>query len=105
MGDIMAMERDLLMLSQMPNQPLMLMLMLMPLLGMVPMAMVAMVLVMEDMLDTMEDIHTDTDIADTGERRRGLLMPSLQLMLMPMPMPTLGMDITDMDIVHMGMDT
>merc|ERR1711931_11948 len=79
------------------------MLMLMPLLGMVPMAMVAMVLVIEDMVDTMamEDIHTDTDIADTGEKRRGLLMPSLQLMLML----TLGMDITDMDIVHMGMDT
>merc|ERR1711931_58277 len=83
------------------------MLMLMPLLGMVPMAMVAMVLVIEDMVDTMamEDIHTDTDIADTGEKRRGLLMPSLQLMLMLMPMLTLGMDITDMDIVHMGMDT
>merc|ERR1719376_65723 len=78
------------------------MLMLMPLLGMVPM-----VLVIEDMVDTMamEDIHTDTDIADTGEKRRGLLMPSLQLMLMLMPMLTLGMDITDMDIVHMGMDT
>merc|ERR1711970_69770 len=78
------------------------MLMLMPLLGMV-----AMVLVMEDMVDTMamEDIHTDTDIADTGEKRRGLLMPSLQRMLMLMPMLTLGMDITDMDIVHMGMDT
>merc|ERR1739838_701689 len=76
------------------------MLMLMPLLGMVPM-----VLVIGDMVDTMamEDIHTDTDIADTGEKRRGLLMPSLQLMLMQML--TLGMDITDMDIVHMGMDT
>merc|ERR1712168_964272 len=45
------------------------MLMLMPLLGMVPMAMVAMVLVIED-------------IVDTGERRRGLLMPPLMPMLM-----------------------
>merc|ERR1719233_1122960 len=51
---------------------------------------------MPDHMDTMED---------TGERRGGLLMPSLQLMLMLMPMPTLGMDIMDMDIVHMGMDT
>merc|ERR1712168_979529 len=87
------------MLNQMPNLPLM----LMPLLGTVPMAMV---LVIEDMVDTMDmDIHTDTDtdMADTGERRRGLLMLSLQLMLMPMP--TLGMDITDMDVVHMVMDT
>merc|ERR1711955_21384 len=41
---------------------------------------------MPDLMDTMED---------TGERRRGPLMPSLQLMLMLMP--TLGMDITDMD--------
>merc|ERR1719260_273269 len=100
--DIMAMAKDLLMLSQMPNQLLMLMLMLM--LGTVPMAMV---LVMEDIVDTMVDTmpdHMDID-TDTGERRRGLLMPSLQLMLMPMPMPTLGMDITDMHIVHMGMDT
>merc|ERR1719233_2055882 len=55
---------------------------------------------MVDIEDTMAD-HMDMD---TGERRRGLLMPSLQLMLMPMPMPTLGMDITDMHIVHMGMD-
>merc|ERR1712223_1495397 len=96
--DIMAMAKDLLMLSQMPNQLLMLMLMLM--LGTVPMAMV---LVIEDMVDTMVDTmpdHMDID-TDTGERRRGLLMPSLQLMLMPMP--TLGMDITDMHIVHMGM--
>merc|ERR1712168_609675 len=46
---------------------------------MVLMAMVAMVLVIED---TMEDIHTDTDMADTGERRRGLLMPPLMPMLM-----------------------
>merc|ERR1712243_105865 len=38
---------------------------------------------MPDPMDTMED---------TGERRRGPLMPSLQLMLMLMP--TLGMDIT-----------
>merc|ERR1712055_499560 len=53
------------------------------------------------MVDTMPD-HMDMD-TDTGERRRGLLMPSLQLMLMPMQMPTLGMDTTDMDIVHMGM--
>merc|ERR1719187_2349300 len=53
------------------------------------------------MVDTMPD-HLDMD---TGERRRGLLMPSPQLMLMPMLMPNLGMDITDMDIVHMGMDT
>merc|ERR1712012_555062 len=46
---------------------------------------------MPDLMDTMED---------TGERRRGPLMPSLQLM------PTLGMDITDMDMdtVH-TMDT
>merc|ERR1712121_297223 len=50
---------------------------------------------MPDLMDTMED---------TGERRRGPLMPSLQLMLMPMPMPSLGMDITDMDTVH-TMDT
>merc|ERR1719233_1063740 len=50
---------------------------------------------MPDHMDTMED---------TGERRRGLLMPRLQPMLMPMLMPTLGMDITDMGIVHMGMD-
>merc|ERR1712243_337113 len=44
---------------------------------------------MPDLMDTMED---------TGERRRGPLMPSL--------MPTLGMDITDMDMdtVH-TMDT
>merc|ERR1712122_440386 len=50
---------------------------------------------MPDLMDTMED---------TGERRRGPLMPSLQLMLMLMP--TLGMDITDMDMdtVH-TMDT
>merc|ERR1712122_420858 len=46
---------------------------------------------MPDLMDTMED---------TGERRRGPLMPSLQLMLMP----SLGMDITDMDTVH-TMDT
>merc|ERR1712226_184170 len=94
--DIMAMAKDLLMLSQMPNQLLML--------STVPMAIV---LVIEDMVDTMVDTmpdHMDID-TDTGERRRGLLMPSLQLMLMPMPMPTLGMDITDMHIVHMGMDT
>merc|ERR1712158_283292 len=74
--DIMAMAKDLLMLSQMPNQLLMLMLML----GTVPMAMV---LVMEDIVDTMVDTmpdHMDID-TDTGERRRGLLMPSLQLML------------------------
>merc|ERR1712002_260497 len=44
---------------------------------------------MPDLMDTMED---------TGERRRGPLMPSLQLM------PSLGMDITDMDTVH-TMDT
>merc|ERR1719328_224094 len=50
---------------------------------------------MPDLMDTMED---------TGERRRGPLMPSLPLMLMLMP--TLGMDITDMDMdtVH-TMDT
>merc|ERR1719397_1830057 len=99
----MAMARDLLMLSQMPSLLLMLMLMLM--LGTVPMAMVAMVLVIEDMVDTMDmSDHTDID-TDTGERRRGLLMPSLHLMLTPMLIPTLGMDITDMDIVHMGTDT
>merc|ERR1712088_278900 len=72
--DTMAMAKDLLMLSQMPNQLLMLMLMLMP--GTVPMAMV---LVMEDIVDTMVDTmpdHMDID-TDTGERRRGLLMPSL----------------------------
>merc|ERR1719327_1056021 len=49
---------------------------------------------MPDLMDTMED---------TGERRRGPLMPSLQLMLMPMP--SLGMDITDMDTVHTMEDT
>merc|ERR1712243_376067 len=48
---------------------------------------------MPDLMDTMED---------TGERRRGLLMQSLPLMLMLMP--TLGMDITDMDTAH-TMDT
>merc|ERR1711970_1201937 len=90
-------ERDLLMLSQMPNQPLMLK--LMPLLGMVPMAMVAMVLVIEDIVDTM-DIHTDTDIADTGERRRGLLMPSLQLMLM-LTLTTSDTMVLVLDTVHM----
>merc|ERR1712055_775488 len=53
----------------------------------------------EDMVDTMGmPDHMDT-MEDTGERRRGLLMPSPLLMLMPMPMPTLGMDTTD--IVHM----
>merc|ERR1712117_725625 len=46
---------------------------------------------MPDLMDTMED---------TGERRRGPLMPSLQLMLML----SLGMDITDMDTAH-TMDT
>merc|ERR1719233_2537400 len=51
---------------------------------------------MEDMPDRMD---MDT-MEDTGERRRGLLMPSPQLMLMPMPMPTLGMDITDMDTME-----
>merc|ERR1719499_2288068 len=48
---------------------------------------------MPDLMDTMED---------TGERRRGPLMPSLPLMLMLMP--SLGMDITDMDTAH-TMDT
>merc|ERR1739838_654668 len=78
------------------------MLMLMPLLGMVPMAMVAMVLVIEDMVDTMamEDIHTDTDIADTGERRRGLLMPPLMPMLM-LTLTTSDTMVLVLDTVHM----
>merc|ERR1712168_1490172 len=74
------------------------MLMLMPLLGMVPMAMVAMVLVIEDIVDTM-DIHTDTDIADTGERRRGLLMPPLMPMLM-LTLTTLDTMVLVLDTVH-----
>merc|ERR1719402_1128457 len=98
---IMAMAKDLLMLSQMPNQLLMLMLMLM--LGTVPMAMV---LVIEDMVDTMVDTmpdHMDIDM-DTGERRRGLLTPPL----MPMPLPTLTIldtMVLVLDTVHMDMDT
>merc|ERR550517_674998 len=67
------------------------MLMPMMMLGTVPMAMDIEDMVDMDMVDTMPD-HMDT-MEDTGERRRGLLMP------------TLGMDITDMHIVHMGMDT
>merc|ERR1719414_593013 len=48
---------------------------------------------MPDHMDTMED---------TGERRRGPLMPSLQLMLMP----TLTiLDAMVLDTVHMDMDT
>merc|ERR1719431_550429 len=68
--------------------------------------MVAMVLVMEDIVDTMEDIHTDTDIADTGERRRGLLMPPLMQMLMLTLTTSVTMVLVlVLDTVHMDMDT
>merc|ERR1711936_1236222 len=83
-GDTM--ERDLLMLSQMPSLQLMLMPMLMP--GTVPMAMaMVMVVDIEDMVDTMAMALVIEDMVDTdtGERRRGLLMPPLK----PMPMLTL----------------
>merc|ERR1719320_1445118 len=43
---------------------------------------------------------------DTGEKRRGLLMPSLQLMLMLMPTLTiLDTMVLVLDTVHMDMDT
>merc|ERR1712064_114959 len=50
---------------------------------------------MPDHMDTMED---------TGERRRGLLMPSLQLMLMP-TLTILDTMVLVLDTVHMNMDT
>merc|ERR1712027_29329 len=51
---------------------------------------------MPDHMDTMED---------TGERRRGPLMPSLQLMLMLMPTLTiLDTTVLVLDTVHMDMD-
>merc|ERR1719443_1798419 len=54
------------------------------------------------MVDTMDmPDHTDT-IEDTGERRRGLLMPSLQLMLMLMPTLTI-LDTTSPQLA--GVDT
>merc|ERR550519_742485 len=77
----------------MPNLLLMLMPMLM--LGTGPMAMV---FVMEDMVDTMGmPDHMDTD---TGERRRGLLMPPQMLMLM-LTLTTLDTMVLVLDTVHM----
>merc|ERR1719233_1078438 len=85
------------MLSQMPNLPLMLMPMLMP--GTVAMATV---LDMEDIEDTMGmPDHMDTDtMEDTGERRRGLLMPPLMPMLM-LTLTTLDTMVLVLDTVHM----
>merc|ERR1719170_129074 len=69
--------------------------------GMEPMAMV---LDTEGMVDTMDmPDHMDT-MEDTGERRRGLLMPSLQLMLMP-TLTILDTTVLVLDTVHMDMDT
>merc|ERR1711937_284982 len=95
--DTMAMGRDLLMLNPLP------LLMLMLMLGMEPMAMV---LDTEGMVDTMDMLdHMDT-MEDTGERRRGLLMLSLQQMLMLMPTLTiLDTTVLVLDTVHMDMDT
>merc|ERR1719308_150614 len=64
----------------------------------------AMVLDIEGMVDTMDmPDHMDT-MEDTGERRRGLLMPSLQLMLMP-TLTILDTTVLVLDTVHMDMDT
>merc|ERR1712179_273136 len=85
--DTMAMERGLLM----PNPQLLLMPLLMLMLGTVPMAMA-----LDTMAMAMLPGHTMVDMAmvDTavsGARRRGLLMPSLQLLLRPLLMLMLGM--------------
>merc|ERR1712026_127537 len=48
---------------------------------------------MPDLMDTMED---------TGERRRGPLMPSLQLMLMLMPTLAMDTDTGDTDMEATG---
>merc|ERR1712117_559586 len=50
---------------------------------------------MPDLMDTMED---------TGERRRGPLLPSLQLMLMP-TLTILDTMVLVLDTVHMDMDS
>merc|ERR1719312_272775 len=58
------------------------------------------------MVDTMDMPDPMDTMEDTGEKRRGLLMPSLQLMLMLMPTLTiLDTTVLVLDTVHMDMDT